>query len=81
MLDRVWNNSLSGWVCSRCIELKSSPQKLECLYLVSIGRVSSQHQLSAEYALRYLMVMLTFSLAAAIPKLDLFISLVSATNR
>ena len=68
-------------MCSRCIELKSSPQKLECLYLVSIGRVSAEQQLAAEYALRYLMVMLTFFLAAAIPRLDLFISLVSATNR
>jgi proton-coupled amino acid transporter len=39
-------------------------------------RVAQQHHLKAEMALRYLMVMLTFSLAAAIPKLDLFISLV-----
>jgi len=43
-------------------------------------RVSAQHHIKAEYALRYLMVMLTFSLAAAIPKLDLFISLVGSVS-
>jgi proton-coupled amino acid transporter len=43
-------------------------------------RVASHHHLKAEYALRYLMVMLTFSLAAAIPKLDLFISLVGSVS-
>lgn len=43
-------------------------------------RVSAEHHLKAEYALRYLMVMVTFSLAAAIPKLDLFISLVGSVS-
>jgi len=43
-------------------------------------RVASDHHLKAEYALRYLMVMLTFALAAAIPKLDLFISLVGSVS-
>jgi proton-coupled amino acid transporter len=43
-------------------------------------RVPSRHHVKAEYALRYLMVMLTFSLAAAIPMLDLFISLVGSVS-
>merc|ERR1719472_464657 len=43
-------------------------------------RVGPDHHLKAEYALRYLMVMITFSLAAAIPKLDLFISLVGSIS-
>merc|ERR1719186_1123550 len=43
-------------------------------------RVPPDHHLKAEYALRYLMVMITFSLAAAIPKLDLFISLVGSVS-
>merc|ERR1711902_414841 len=43
-------------------------------------RVAPDHHLKAEYALRYLMVMITFSLAAAIPKLDLFISLVGSVS-
>lgn len=43
-------------------------------------RVRAEHHLKAEYALRYLMVMVTFSLAAAIPKLDLFISLVGSVS-
>lgn len=42
--------------------------------------VSSQNSLKAEYCLRFSLVMLTFSLAAAIPKLDLFISLVGAIS-
>eukprot|EP00092_Neocalanus_flemingeri_P025306 GFUD01027438.1.p1 GENE.GFUD01027438.1~~GFUD01027438.1.p1 ORF type:complete len:485 (+),score=100.26 GFUD01027438.1:130-1584(+) len=41
-------------------------------------RVSPQNYLKAEYALRFSLVLLTFALAAAIPKLDLFISLVGA---
>eukprot|EP00092_Neocalanus_flemingeri_P037297 GFUD01040619.1.p1 GENE.GFUD01040619.1~~GFUD01040619.1.p1 ORF type:complete len:484 (+),score=100.98 GFUD01040619.1:119-1570(+) len=41
-------------------------------------RVSPQNYLKAEYALRFSLVLLTFSFAAAIPKLDLFISLVGA---
>jgi len=36
--------------------------------------------LRAEFALRFGLVMVTFSLAAAIPKLDLFISLVGAIS-
>merc|ERR1712112_437294 len=43
-------------------------------------RVAPDHHLKAEYALRYLMVMITFSLAAAIPRLDLFISLVGSIS-
>jgi len=43
-------------------------------------RISSQNSLKAEYALRLVLVLLTFSLAAAIPKLDLFISLVGAVS-
>jgi len=43
-------------------------------------RISPQHYLVAEYALRFFMVMLTFSLAAAIPRLDLFISLVGSVS-
>jgi len=41
-------------------------------------RISPPNYLKAEYALRFSLVLLTFSLAAAIPKLDLFISLVGA---
>merc|ERR1712113_813915 len=44
------------------------------------SKVSRENHLKAEYALRYLMVMLTFALAAAIPKLDLFISLVGSVS-
>jgi len=44
------------------------------------SKVSPQNSIKAEYALRYTLVMLTFSLAAAIPKLDLFISLVGAVS-
>ena len=43
-------------------------------------RISHQNHLKAEYALRCSLVMLTFVLAAAIPKLDLFISLVGAVS-
>jgi len=41
-------------------------------------RCAPEHHLRAEYCLRYTLVLLTFGLAAAIPKLDLFISLVGA---
>ena len=44
-------------------------------------RVSPEYHLRAEYALRLGLVLLTFSLAAAVPKLDLFISLVGAVSR
>jgi len=43
-------------------------------------RVNPQYHIRAEYALRFGLVMLTFALAAAIPKLDLFISLVGAVS-
>jgi len=41
-------------------------------------RISPEKHLLAEYILRYSLVLFTFALAAAIPKLDLFISLVGA---
>ena len=44
------------------------------------SRISPQNSLKAEYALRFGLVMFTFALAAAIPKLDLFISLVGAVS-
>ena len=44
-------------------------------------RITPENYLKAEYALRFSLVMLTFALAAAIPKLDLFISLVGAVSR
>jgi len=43
-------------------------------------RIIPENHLKAEYALRFSLVMLTFALAAAIPKLDLFISLVGAVS-
>jgi len=43
-------------------------------------RIHPRNYLKAEYALRFGLVMLTFALAAAIPKLDLFISLVGAVS-
>lgn len=43
-------------------------------------RINPQNYLKAEYALRFSLVMLTFALAAAIPKLDLFISLVGSVS-
>jgi len=43
-------------------------------------RVSQERHLLAEYVLRYSLVLFTFALAAAIPKLDLFISLVGAVS-
>jgi len=43
-------------------------------------RVSQDKHLVAEYALRYALVLFTFGMAAAIPKLDLFISLVGAVS-
>lgn len=43
-------------------------------------RIARQHHLKAEYVLRYSLVLVTFALAAAIPKLDLFISLVGAVS-
>jgi len=44
------------------------------------ARVSESYHLPAEFVLRYSIVLLTFGLAAAIPKLDLFISLVGAAS-
>jgi len=44
------------------------------------SRISPLNSLKAEYALRFSLVLLTFGLAAAIPKLDLFISLVGAVS-
>lgn len=44
------------------------------------ARVSEQWQLTAEFVLRYSIVLFTFALAAAIPKLDLFISLVGSIS-
>ena len=44
------------------------------------SRISPQNSLKAEYALRFGLVMFTFTLAAAIPKLDLVISLVGAVS-
>ncbi len=43
--------------------------------------MSERNQLKAEYALRLVLVLITFGLAAAIPRLDLFISLVTADLR
>ena len=51
------------------------------LLIKLLFRISPQYYLKAEYALRFGLVMLTFALAAAIPKLDLFISLVGAVSR
>ena len=51
------------------------------LYNSSNYRVPPHFHLRAEYILRISLVLLTFSLAAAIPKLDLFISLVGAVSR
>jgi len=51
------------------------------LMLPSIkARVAENYQLAAEFVLRYSLVLLTFGLAAAIPELDLFISLVGAAS-
>ena len=47
----------------------------------SVCRVSPEYHLRAEYCLRIGLVLLTFSLAAAVPKLDLFISLVGSVSR
>ena len=44
-------------------------------------RVRPENRLRAEYILRVSLVLLTFSLAAAVPKLDLFISLVGSVSR
>merc|ERR1712137_1440507 len=43
-------------------------------------RVRPENWLMADYGLRYSLCLLTFGLAAAIPKLDLFISLVGAMS-
>jgi len=43
-------------------------------------RVHPDHHLRAEYILRVSLVLLTFSMAAAVPKLDLFISLVGSVS-
>ena len=48
--------------------------------LFTVYRVRSERHLLAEYILRYSLVLFTFALAAAIPKLDLFISLVGAVS-
>ena len=44
------------------------------------SKISPWNYLKAEYALRFSLVMFTFALAAAIPRLDLFISLVGAVS-
>merc|ERR1719411_1681035 len=44
------------------------------------SRVPENCHLAAEFILRYSMVLVTFGLAAAIPRLDLFISLVGAAS-
>ena len=56
------------------------PEKMSSLCMFDC-RVSPEYHLRAEYALRLGLVLLTFSLAAAVPKLDLFISLVGAVSR
>jgi len=43
-------------------------------------RVSQENYVKAEYLLRFILVMFTFGLAAAIPRLDLFISLIGAVS-
>ena len=48
---------------------------------MTLFRVSPEYHLRAEYCLRIGLVLLTFSLAAAVPKLDLFISLVGSVSR
>ena len=40
-------------------------------------RVKTENEVYAEYGVRYTLCLVTFALAAAIPKLNLFISLVS----
>lgn len=44
------------------------------------SKVSRENHLKAEFALRYGLVLITFALAAAVPKLDLFISLVGSVS-
>jgi len=44
------------------------------------SRISPDHHLFAEYCLRYGLVLFTFILAAAIPRIDLMISLVGAVS-
>ena len=43
-------------------------------------RLHPSHHLKAEYVLRLCLVLFTFTLAAAIPRLDLFISLVGSVS-
>jgi len=43
-------------------------------------RIDSKNHLKAEYLLRLILVLVTFTLAAAIPRLDLFISLVGSVS-
>ena len=43
-------------------------------------KLDPRHHLKAEYLLRLLLVLLTFTLAAVIPRLDLFISLVGSVS-
>ena len=45
------------------------------------ARISQHNHLKAEYVLRFSLVMLTFGLAAAIPRLDLLVSLVGSVSR
>ena len=43
-------------------------------------RLDTKHHLKADYLLRLVLVLVTFTLAAAIPRLDLFISLVGSVS-
>ena len=60
------------------VDPETEKMSLQCVFDC---RVSPEYHLRAEYALRLGLVLLTFSLAAAVPKLDLFISLVGAVSR
>ena len=53
-----------------------SPLLPDVRVCVCVCRVSERNHLKAEYLLRLVLVLVTFGLAAAIPRLDLFISLV-----
>ena len=43
-------------------------------------RIAPENQLRAEYLLTFSLVLFTFSLAAGVPRLDLFISLVGSAS-